>query len=127
MNIPANLKYTKEHEWLKVEGKIATMGITDYAQGELGDIVFIELPKTGAKLEQMKPFGVIEAVKAVSEIFSPISGEAAEVNSKLESEPTTINSDPYGNGWIIKIKVSNPQELNNLLSAEDYKKLLEEH
>jgi glycine cleavage system H protein len=110
-----------------VEGQIATMGITDYAQGELGDIVFIELPKVGTKLEQMKPFGVIEAVKAVSEIFSPITGEVAEVNSKLESEPTTINSDPYGEGWIIKIKISNPSELNNLLSAEEYKKLLEEH
>jgi glycine cleavage system H protein len=127
VNIPANLKYTKEHEWLKVEGGVATMGITDYAQGELGDIVFIELPKVGAKLEQMKPFGVIEAVKAVSEIFSPITGEVNEVNSKLESEPTTINSDPYGAGWIIKIKVANPKELDNLLSAEEYKKLLEEH
>lgn len=127
MNIPADLKYTKEHEWLKVEGQVATMGITDYAQGELGDIVFIELPKVGTKLEQMKPFGVIEAVKAVSEIFSPITGEVAEVNSKLESEPTTINSDPYGAGWIIKIKVANPKELDNLLSAEEYKKLLEEH
>jgi glycine cleavage system H protein len=127
VNIPADLKYTKEHEWLKVEGQVATMGITDYAQGELGDIVFIELPKVGTKLEQMKPFGVIEAVKAVSDIFSPITGEVTEVNSKLESEPTTINSDPYGEGWIIKIKVANPKELNNLLSAEEYKKLLEEH
>ncbi|MCJ7507527.1 MAG: glycine cleavage system protein GcvH [candidate division Zixibacteria bacterium] len=127
MNIPADLKYTKEHEWLKVEGQVATMGITDYAQGELGDIVFIELPKVGTKLEQMKPFGVIEAVKAVSEIFSPITGEVNEVNSKLESEPTTINSDPYGAGWIIKAKVANPKELSNLLSAEEYKKLLEEH
>ena len=127
MNIPAELKYTKEHEWLKIEGDVATVGITDYAQGELGDIVFIELPQVGNKLEQMKPFGVIEAVKAVSEIFAPISGEVTEVNSKLEAEPTTINSDPYGQGWIIKIKVSNPKELDNLLSAEDYKKLLEEN
>ncbi|HEX9916121.1 MAG TPA: glycine cleavage system protein GcvH [candidate division Zixibacteria bacterium] len=127
MNIPADLKYTKEHEWLKVEGQLATMGITDYAQGELGDIVFTELPKVGTRLEQMKPFGVIEAVKAVSEIFSPITGEVTEVNSKLESEPTTMNSDPYGAGWIIKIKVANHKELNNLLSAEEYKKLLEEH
>lgn len=127
MNIPADLKYTKEHEWLKVEGDVATVGITDYAQGELGDIVFIELPQVGAKLERMKPFGVIEAVKAVSEIFAPISGEVTQVNSKLESEPTTINSDPYQEGWIIKIKVSNPKELDNLFSAEDYKKLLGEH
>jgi len=127
VNIPADLKYTKEHEWLKVEGQLATMGITDYAQGELGDIVFTELPKVGTRLEQMKPFGVIEAVKAVSEIFSPITGEVTEVNSKLESEPTTMNSDPYGAGWIIKIKVANHKELNNLLSAEEYKKLLEEH
>lgn len=127
MNIPADLKYTKEHEWLKVEGTFATIGITDYAQGELGDIVFIELPQVGAKVEQMKPFGVIEAVKAVSEIFSPLSGEIVEVNSKLQSDPTAINSDPYGNGWIIKIKTTNPKELGNLLSAEEYKKLLEEH
>ena len=127
MNIPAELKYTKEHEWLKVEGDVATVGITDYAQGELGDIVFMELPQVGAKLERMKPFGVIEAVKAVSEIFAPISGEVTQVNSKLESEPTTINSDPYQEGWIIKIKISNPEELDKLLSAEDYKKLLEKH
>ncbi len=127
MNIPKDLKYTKEHEWLKVETGSATVGITDYAQGELGDIVFIELPQVGIKLEQTKPFGVIEAVKAVSEIFSPISGEVAEVNSKLESEPTTINSDPYGEGWIIKIKIANLKELDSLLSAEEYKKLLEEH
>ena len=127
MNIPSDLKYTKEHEWLKVEGGVAAIGITDYAQGELGDIVFIELPKVGTRLEQTKPFGVIEAVKAVSEIFSPITGEVTEVNSKLETEPTTINSDPYGAGWIIKIKVADLKELNSLLSAEDYKKLLETH
>lgn len=125
MEIKENLKYTKEHEWIKVENDVATMGITDYAQGELGDVIFVELPQIGTKVEQMKPFGVIEAVKAVSDIFSPLSGEVAEVNTRLENEAGIINKDPYGEGWIIKIKMSKPEELNNLLSAEDYKKLIE--
>ncbi len=125
MVIKEDLRYTKEHEWIKLEKDIAAMGITDYAQGELGDIVFVELPKVGAKVEQMKSFGVIEAVKAVSELFSPVTGEVAEVNSKLESEAGLINKDPYGEGWIIKIKVKDQSEVNKLLSAEDYKKLLE--
>ena len=125
MEVKANLKYTKEHEWVKVEGNIATTGISDYAQRELGDVVFVELPKVGTKVEQMKPFGVIEAVKAVSDLFSPLSGEVVEVNNKLESESGLINKDPYGEGWIIKIKVGNLGELDSLLSADDYLKLLE--
>jgi len=123
--IKDELRYTKEHEWVKLEKDIAIMGITDYAQGELGDIVFVELPKVGTKVEQMKSFGVIEAVKAVSELFSPVTGEVAEVNSKLESEAGLINKDPYGEGWIIKVRVKDQSEVNKLLSAEDYKKLLE--
>jgi len=123
--IKEELRYTKEHEWIKFEKDIATVGITDYAQGELGDIVFIELPKVGTKVEHMKPFGVIEAVKAVSELFSPLTGEVIEVNSKLESEAGLINKDPYGEGWIIKVKVKDQAELDKLLSAEEYKKLLE--
>ncbi|MCJ7498383.1 MAG: glycine cleavage system protein GcvH [candidate division Zixibacteria bacterium] len=125
MIIKDDLRYTKEHEWVKLEKGIATVGIDDYAQGELGDIVFVELPKVGTKVEQMKPFGVIEAVKAVSELFSPVTGEVIEVNSKLEVEAGLINKDPYAEGWIIKIKIKDPKELDNLLSAEDYKKLLE--
>ena len=126
MIIREDLRYTKEHEWVKLEKETATMGITDYAQGELGDIVFVELPKVGAKVEQMKPFGVIEAVKAVSELFSPVTGEVIEVNTKLESEAGLINKDTYGEGWIIKVKVKDQSEVNKLLSAEDYKKLLEQ-
>jgi len=124
--IKDDLRYTKEHEWVKLEKDMATMGITDYAQGELGDIVFVELPKLGTKVEQMKSFGVIEAVKAVSELFSPVTGEVVEVNAKLESEAGLINKDPYGEGWIIKVKVKDQSEVNKLLSAGDYKKLLEQ-
>jgi glycine cleavage system H protein len=118
------LKYTKEHEWVKLEGDIATMGITDYAQKQLGDIVFVELPEVGKEVEQMKPFGVIEAVKAVSDIFSPLSGKVTEVNSNLQSQSNLINSAPYGDGWIIKIKLSDPKELDTLLSPEEYRKLV---
>ncbi len=125
MEIRKDLKYTKEHEWVKIEGEYAKVGITDYAQGELGDIVFVELPKIGTKLEQMKPFGTIEAVKAVSDLFAPLSGEVIEVNQRLEGEPNLINKDPYGDGWIIKLKPEKTSELNSLLSDEGYKKLLE--
>lgn len=125
MEIKENLKYTKEHEWIKVEKDMATMGITDYAQGELGDVVFVELPQVGTKVEQMKPFGVIEAVKAVSDLFSPLSGEVTQVNTRLENEAGIINKDPYGEGWIIKIKMSDTQELDHLLSAQDYEKLIQ--
>ena len=124
MEIKADLKYTKEHEWIKLDGEVATVGITDYAQGELGDVVFVELPKVGASVAQMKPFGTIEAVKAVSELFSPITGEVAAVNSTLEADATTINKDPYGEGWLIKIKVKNPKELDSLLTAEKYKEMV---
>ena len=124
MEIKTDLKYTKEHEWLKLDGDTATVGITDFAQGELGDIVFVELPKVGASVAQMKPFGTIEAVKAVSELFSPITGEVAAVNSALESDATVINKDPYGEGWLIKIKVKNPKELDSLLTAEKYREMV---
>lgn len=125
MEIKENLKYTKEHEWVRVKNDVATVGITDYAQGELGDIVFVELPKVGTKVEQMKPFGVIEAVKAVSDIFSPLSGEVVEVNGRLETEAGIINKDPYEEGWIIKIKIGDAKELDSLISADDYKKLIQ--
>ncbi len=125
MEIKDDLKYTKEHEWVRIEGDVATVGITDYAQKELGDVVFVELPGVGAKVEQMKPFGVIEAVKAVSDLFAPLSGEVTEVNTQLESQSNLINAEPYGQGWIIKIKVSDPKEQEGLLSPADYKKLAE--
>lgn len=119
--IPDDLKYSKEHEWVKVDGDMAVIGITDYAQGELGDIVYVELPGVGSKVEFMKPFGTIEAVKAISDLFSPLTGEVTEVNSQLESDASIINSDPYGDGWIIKVRMSNPDELDKLLSASEYK------
>jgi len=118
--IPEDLKYSKEHEWVKVDGETATVGITDYAQGELGDIVFVELPQVGTKVQYMKPFGTIEAVKAISDLFSPLSGEVTEVNRELESDASVINTDPYGGGWIIKVKMSDSGELDNLLSAAEY-------
>lgn len=124
--IPDDLKYTKEHEWVMVKGDIATVGITDYAQKELGDIVYVELPKIGLKVAHMKPFGTIEAVKAISDMFCPISGEVVEANPALESDASVINKDPYGDGWIIKLKISSPAELNALLSAADYKLLIGE-
>ena len=125
MTIKEGLRYTKEHEWVKLENNIATMGITDYAQGELGDVVFIELPRVGTRVEHMKSFGVIEAVKAVSELYSPVTGDVVEVNSKLESEAGLINKDPYGEGWIIRIKLKDKTELDKLLAADEYKKMLE--
>lgn len=124
MNIPANLKYTKEHEWIKVEGNMATIGITDYAQGELGDIVFVELPAVGASVTYMKAFGTIEAVKAVSDLFSPVTGKVAAINAKLDNEPMVINKDPYGDGWMIRVECSNLAELEQLLSDSGYKEVL---
>ncbi len=124
MQIPANLKYTKEHEWISVEDEIATVGITDYAQGELGDLVFVELPETGSTVTQMEAFGTIEAVKAVSDLFAPVSGEVVEVNEQLNDTPEIVNKDPYGEGWMIKIKLDNPDELAELLDSESYKKLI---
>jgi len=119
--IPDDLKYSKEHEWIKVEGDIAVIGITDYAQGELGDIVFVELPSVGSNIEFMKPFGTIEAVKAVSDLFSPLSGEVVEVNTTLEDDAGIINTDPYGDGWIIKVKFSDKSEFDKLVDAAGYK------
>jgi len=125
MNIPENLKYTKDHEWVAVNSDEATVGITDYAQNELGDIVFVEIETEGDTLEKEEVFGTIEAVKTVSDMFMPVSGEITEVNAKLEDEPDVVNKDPYNNGWMIKIKIQDKSELDNLLSAEDYKKLIE--
>jgi glycine cleavage system H protein len=121
---PANLKYSKEHEWVKVDGGIATIGITSHAQSELGDIVYIELPKIGAKFAAMKEFGVVESVKTVSTLYCPVSGEVTEVNSSLSSKPEVVNTDPYGQGWVIKIKMSDPSELDKLLSSKEYEALL---
>jgi len=126
VNVPVNLKYTREHEWVKVEGNVATVGITDWAQGELGDIVFVELPEVGTRVVQMQTFGTIEAVKAVSDLFSPVSGEVVDVNGGLQDEPMLINRDPYGEGWMIKVEVSNAEELEQLLDAGEYKGVLGE-
>ena len=121
---PANLKYSKEHEWVKVDGVIATIGITSHAQSELGDIVYVELPKIGAKFIAMKEFGVVESVKTVSTLYCPVSGEVTEVNSSLSTKPEVVNTDPYGQGWMIKVKMSNPSEVDKLLSSKDYEALL---
>lgn len=120
MNIPENLKYTKDHEWIKIEGDFAVIGITDFAQGELGDIVFIEVETVGEELDKEEVFGTIEAVKTVSDMFMPVSGEVKEFNEKLEDAPETINSDPYGEGWIIKVKMKDTAEIDDLLSNEEY-------
>jgi glycine cleavage system H protein len=124
MNIPAELKYTKDHEWIKIEGDVATIGITDFAQSELGDIVYVEVETEGEELNAEEVFGTVEAVKTVSDLFMPISGEVIAFNTELESNPEAVNSDPYGAGWMIKVKVSNTSELDNLLSAEAYQALI---
>ncbi len=121
MKVPKDLLYTEEHEWVLVDEGIATIGITDYAQSELGDVVFVEMPSVGTTVKQMEPFGTIEAVKAVSDLFAPVSGEVVEINEMLSNKPETINKDPYGDGWIIKVKLSDAAELENLLSADAYK------
>lgn len=126
MNIPDDLKYTKEHEWVRIEGDTATVGITDYAQGELGDVVFVELPSVGANVKQMEAFGTIEAVKAVSEIFSPLTGAIKDINGELETDSAVINSDPYGAGWMIKIEGFPQEEVGQLLDAATYRKLIED-
>jgi len=120
MNVPADLKYTKEHEWVKVEGNIATVGITDFAQGELGDVVFVEIETEGEELNKEEVFGTIEAVKTVSDMFMPISGTVTEVNPALEDTPEVVNTDAYGEGWMVKIEISDASELDDLLSAADY-------
>ena len=120
MNVPNDLKYTKDHEWVKIEDGIATVGVTDFAQGELGDIVYVEVETVDEELDREEVFGTVEAVKTVSDLFMPISGEVVDFNESLESNPEKVNEDPYGEGWMIKIKISNPSELEDLLSAEDY-------
>ncbi len=124
MNVPANLKYTKDHEWVSVDGDIATVGITDFAQGELGYIVYVEIETEGESLDQEEVFGSVEAVKTVSDLFMPISGEIIEFNAELEGNPELVNSDPYGQGWMIKVKVSNSSELEGLLDAAAYSALI---
>ena len=124
MNFPDNLKYTKDHEWIRVSGNEAYVGITEFAQGELGDIVFIDINTVGKDVKHGELFGTIEAVKTVSDLFMPVSGKVLEINPKLEANPELVNTDPYGDGWMIKISLSDANELNNLLSASDYKKEL---
>lgn len=124
MNIPADLKYTKDHEWVKIEGDVATIGITDFAQGELGDIVYVEVETEGETLAQEEVFGTVEAVKTVSDLFMPVSGEVIEFNADLESAPESVNNDAYGAGWMIKVQMTNPSEADALLSADQYKEIL---
>jgi glycine cleavage system H protein len=126
MDFPSDLYYTGEHEWARLDDNVATIGITDYAQGELGDIVFIELPQKGDSVLTGDAFGTIEAVKAVSELYSPLDGEIVDVNTELDDTPELINNSPYEDGWMIKIRMSDPSQKDNLLSAEDYKKLIDE-
>jgi glycine cleavage system H protein len=124
MNIPQDLKYTKEHEWVRKDGDLFTVGITDFAQGELGDIVYVEIETVGETLEQDEVFGSVEAVKTVSDLFLPIAGEVVEVNSELDGAPEVVNEDPYGKGWMIKVRANDPSQWNGLMSADDYKNLI---
>ena len=121
MNIPADLKYTADHEWIKVDGNIATVGVTDFAQSELGDIVYVEIETEGEELDKEEVFGTVEAVKTVSDLFMPLGGKVLEVNADLEGDPASVNSDPYGKGWMVKIEMSDISELDDLLDAEAYK------
>lgn len=124
MNIPANLKYTKDHEWVKIDGDTATVGITDFAQKELGDIVYVEVETLDQTLAKDEVFGTVEAVKTVSDLFLPLSGEIIEFNEELETAPETVNSDPYGAGWMVKVKISDASEVSGLLDADQYKELI---
>lgn len=124
MNIPADIQYTKDHEWVRINGDIATVGITDFAQGELGDIVYVEVETIDETLDKDEVFGSVEAVKTVSDLFLPLSGEIIEFNEGLEDEPEKVNTDPYGDGWMIKIKISDASEIDSLLNVADYKKLI---
>ncbi|MGB5227198.1 MAG: glycine cleavage system protein GcvH [Eudoraea sp.] len=124
MNIPSELKYTKDHEWIRIDGDIATVGITDFAQGELGDIVYVEVETVDETIDKDEVFGTVEAVKTVSDLFLPLSGEIIELNELLEDEPEKVNTDPYGDGWMIKIKISNVSEIDSLMSEADYKELI---
>tara|TARA_B100000287_G_scaffold429118_1_gene481814 strand:+ start:859 stop:1239 length:381 start_codon:yes stop_codon:yes gene_type:complete len=125
MNIPEELKYTEEHEWIKIDGNTAIIGITDFAQGELGDIVYIDIDSIGNEIDGNEIFGTVEAVKTVSDLFMPIKGKVLEINSNIESTPEIVNEDPYGKGWIIKIEISEDEEISNLLSAEEYRNLID--
>ena len=124
MNIPQELKYTKDHEWVKIEGDTATIGVTDFAQGELGDIVYVEVETLDETLDKEEVFGTVEAVKTVSDLYMPLSGEIIEFNDSLEDEPEKVNEDPYGEGWMIKIKLSDTSEVEDLLSADEYKEVI---
>jgi len=124
MNFPAELKYTKDHEWVKITGDEATIGITDFAQHELGDIVYVDVNTIGETIEKEAIFGTVEAVKTVSDLFMPLSGEVLEMNKDIDSAPESVNADPYGKGWMIKIKITNPSEIDALLNVDDYKKLV---
>jgi len=124
MSIPAGLKYTKDHEWVKIEGNIATVGITDFAQGELGDIVYVDITSVGQEVAQHDVFGSVEAVKTVSDLFMPVSGKVKEVNPLLEKSPEKVNDDPYGDGWMVKVEISSPSESDGLLTADQYKELI---
>ncbi len=126
MEFPEELRYTREHEWALVEGNTVTVGITDYAQDSLGDIVYLELPEEGTEVESHEPFGVIESVKAVSDLYAPVTGRVIEVNKDLVDQPEIINEDPYGEGWMIKIEMDDPSELDELLTAEEYRRFIEE-
>lgn len=124
MNFPENLKYTKDHEWIRIDGNVGTIGITEYAQGELGDIVFVELPSIGKKIEVGQSFGTVEAVKAVSDLYTPVTGDVKEVNKEIQDSPELVNKEPYERGWMIKVTLAKPDELKNLLDVEAYKKLI---
>jgi glycine cleavage system H protein len=126
METPADLKYSKEHEWARVEGDVVTVGITDFAQNQLGDVVYVELPKAGSQVRLMTPFGVVESVKTASDLFSPVTGEVVEVNGGLADQPELVNAAPYGAAWMIKVRMANPADLEQLLSAADYEKLTAE-
>jgi len=124
MNIPAELKYTKDHEWIRIEGDIATVGITDFAQGELGDIVYVEIETVGETVDREEVFGTVEAVKTVSDLFMPVTGEVMEFNSELEGQPELVNKDPYGAGWMVKVKIADAAQVADLLTADAYKALI---
>lgn len=126
MEFPSSLKYTKEHEWARIDGRRATIGITDFAQDELGDVVYVELPEVGSTVTQMGTFGVVESVKAVSDLYSPVSGTVVEVNKKLEEHPELVNSDPYGEGWLLIVEMSNTSEVDTLLTAEEYQTYIQQ-
>lgn len=124
MNFPQELKYTKDHEWVRIDGEVATIGITDFAQSELGDIVYVDIDTIGDTIDREQVFGTVEAVKTVSDLFMPVSGEILELNESLEKQPESVNKDPYGEGWMVKIKMTELAEVNDLLTADDYKKLI---